>query len=113
MPVPRPALGQFDTAPASGPSRPAPRWQAAMVTLATIALTVGLGGCAVPTMPWQLKSGPLTPDQVLTVAKPAMVLVQVDYTASFSLPKLTITDTKYQVVRDKLQAEFEAGPADF
>ncbi len=83
-----------------------------MVTLATIALTVGLGGCAVPTMPWQLKSGPLTPDQVLTVAKPAMVLVQVDYTASFSLPKLTITDAKYQVVRDKLQAEFDAGRAE-
>ena len=72
-----------------------------------IAASLLVGGCDLPLPATTPK--PLSAEQVFTVAKPATVLVQVDYQAKVSMPRLTITDAKLQAVRDKLQADFNTG----
>jgi S1-C subfamily serine protease len=77
---------------------------------AFLAIGLGVAGCNLP-VPLPTAPGPkaLSADQVFTIAKPATVLVQVNYQAKVSLPKLTITDAKFEQVRAKLQADYDSG----
>jgi serine protease Do len=55
---------------------------------------------------------PLTAKRIETASRPAVVLVQANYTVSTSLPSFTIPDSKKQLVINKLVALVEAGQLD-
>lgn len=71
-----------------------------------------LAGCTLPgpgDLPWQAGKRALTPEQVLSRAKPTMVLVQVDYSAKISLPEPDVASAALATIRSKLQAQYDSG----
>jgi serine protease Do len=66
-----------------------------------------LAGCTFPGLPGATTK--LTSDQVFARAKPALVLVQVDYSAKISLPRLQVGDAALSTIRRKLQAQYDSG----
>jgi S1-C subfamily serine protease len=75
--------------------------------LAGLAAAGLLAGCTLP-LPGA-KAATLSPEQVFARAKPAMVLVQVDYGAKISLPRPDVADPAVQAIRRKLQAQYDSG----
>ena len=71
-----------------------------------------MSGCSSP-LSFDLVSSPpptdLTPEQVAEVVKPAIALVQVDYRATVTLPRLHVARDKDQVIIRKLLARVQAG----
>lgn len=63
-----------------------------------------LAGCSLPAA-----GSPLTPAEVLDVAKPAVVIVEADSAVTWSVPQPTLTAPKAQQLRDRLTALVRAG----
>jgi S1-C subfamily serine protease len=71
-----------------------------------IAVSLGLSGCG-----FQAQSSPvaLAPQRLADIARPAMALVQVDYDATITAPKLAVAKDKDQQIIDILVRQVQAG----
>ncbi|MFN2464989.1 MAG: trypsin-like peptidase domain-containing protein [Candidatus Dormibacteria bacterium] len=76
-------------------------WAPTVGMVAALALT----GCSLGAA----KPAPLPPDRVYAIAKPAMVLIQVDYSAKINYPKLAISKDKDSIIVAKLIALARSG----
>jgi serine protease Do len=69
-------------------------------------ISLGLPGCG-----FQAQAGPapLAPQRVADIARPAMALVQVDYDATITVPKLAVAKDKDRQIIDILIKQVQAG----